>query len=66
MPQLRTSMEYVVGMVLREWKITRQAFDALSDEEQEDMVAHYLAGMRLQRWQNYRDWYRMQNLGGQR
>lgn len=64
MARLKTSLEYVIGMVLREWKMTRRQFDlGVPDEDQEDMIAHYLAGLCLQRWQNWRDWMRLKSGG---
>lgn len=64
MARLKTSLEYVIGMVLREWKMTRREFDAEPDDHQEEMLAHYLAEQRLLRWQNWRDWQRVQSVRG--
>lgn len=52
---MRTSPEFLFGSVCKERALTRAQFDALSDEEQIDMVAHYLAEQQLAKWQNYRD-----------
>lgn len=51
-------------MVLREMKLTRSQFDALPEGECEDLIAHYLAGLKIQAWQNYRDWLRLKTQGG--
>lgn len=65
MAPLKTSLEYVIGMVLREWKLTRRQFDLeVPDLDQEEMIAHYLAGLCLQKWQNWREWKRIQSMRG--
>jgi hypothetical protein len=57
---MNIGIEYIVGMVLREWRMSRAEFDRLYYGEQEDMIAHYLAGQQIQKWQSYRDWKRLQ------
>lgn len=52
---MRTSLEYVLEAVCKDRGLVRGAFDALSDTQQEEMVAHYLAEQQIAKWQNYRD-----------
>ena len=52
---MRTSLEFVLGSVCKERGLTRSQFDALSDDEQIDLVAHYLAEQQIAKWEAYRD-----------
>lgn len=54
---MRTSLEFVLNAVCKDRGLTRVAFDALSDTEQEEMVAHYLAEQQIAKWDNYRQAY---------
>ena len=63
-PKMEIGLAYILGMVLREHGLTRTAFDRLPDEEQEDLIAHYIAGQKIQAWQAYRDWKQLQTKPG--
>lgn len=61
MPPLKTSLEYLLGSVAKDWGMTRAEFDNLPVEEQERHAAHYLATAQIQKWQNHRDKLRVAN-----
>lgn len=57
---METSVEFIMGEMLASRMLTQREFDRLSDDEQIDMLAHYMAKQQLTRWQNYRSWLQIE------
>lgn len=53
------SLEYVISLAIRQAGLIRAQFDALPGDQQEDIIALYLAEQNVSAWQNRREILRM-------
>lgn len=61
MPAMRVTEGFILEATCKDRGLTRAQFDALSDTEQEELVAYYLAEQQIAKWENYRQAYPLKN-----